>query len=390
MDGYKKIVLIVAILLPVSVVGAFVVGKKVQAPLVATLPVKNGDTPSSTSERKIFNGSVVDQAATQAPELKAKATEAGKSFHGLFFGDMMLDRHVGERIRQNGLASLLKNINEEVKPFVQGTDLVSANLEGATTDGGAHYAPVLSNDFAFSPKTVGELKNYSFNFFNIANNHLTDQGQKGVAETSKNLAALGFGFSGCGDRQVGDCSGAVREFNGTKVALLGFSMVYGDFDLKAAKEKVAEAKKRDDFVVVNVHWGSEYTHQFSKKQQAVGHVLIDAGADAIIGHHPHVVQGIEVYKEKPIFYSLGNFIFDQYFSKDTQEGLAVKVNLEKDSIVVNLHPLKQKRSAPELMKGKEKDDFLTKLNGWSFGDELVKKQIKNGVLVIPGFPPARE
>lgn len=303
-----------------------------------------------------------------------------KYFSGLFFGDLMLDRHVGELIKRAGVDGLMKPLAGEEGRFLYGTDVTMANLEGAVTDSGAHYAPVNSNDFAFSPQVVGQFKQYAFNFFNIANNHLTDQGQKGVAETDKNLGALGYGFSGCADRQVGDCSSRIMHFGSTTVAMLGLSMVYGDFDLEKAEAKVAEADKQADFTVINIHWGSEYTHQFSKKQQAVGHALIDAGADAIIGHHPHVVQGVEVYDGKPIFYSLGNFIFDQYFSPDTQEGMAVGLHLRGDEISAKLFPLKQKRSAPSLVKGKEKDDFLAELSGWSAGDAAFKKGLASGEL----------
>jgi len=305
-----------------------------------------------------------------------------KFFSGLFFGDLMIDRHVGERIKKVGVNGLADTIAGQERRFVSGMDIVMANLEGAVTDSGAHYPPVNGNDFAFLPATVGQFKERGFNFFNIANNHLTDQGKKGVTETSNNLSELGYGFSGCGDRQVGDCSGAVKKIGDTKVALLGFSMVYGDFDLDSAKSKVIEAKKQNDFVVVNVHWGSEYTHQFSRKQQAVGRALIDAGADVIIGHHPHVTQGIEAYKGKLIFYSLGNFIFDQYFSRDTQESLAVGLVMEKGTTTARIFPLKQKRSVPELMKGKEKEDFLVKVSEWSVADSSLEQKIRSGVLMF--------
>lgn len=300
-----------------------------------------------------------------------------KSFSGLFLGDLMLDRHVGERLKKIGIDGLLGSLAGAEGRFFMGSDVVAANLEGAVTDQGAHYPPSGGNDFAFAPATVNKLKGYGFNFFNLANNHLTDQGRKGVVETEKNLTAAGFGFSGCGDREVGECSGTVKTFGDTKVALLGFSMVYGDFDLKQAAAKVALARRQADLVLVNVHWGSEYTHQFSKKQQAVGRALIEAGADAIIGHHPHVIQGIEIYRGKPIFYSLGNFVFDQYFSKDTQEGLAVGLSWRPGELRASLFPLRQQRSVPALLKGAEREQLLSKVSDWSVG-ESAKRQAAKG------------
>ncbi|MEI7497972.1 MAG: AmmeMemoRadiSam system protein B [Candidatus Falkowbacteria bacterium] len=301
-----------------------------------------------------------------------------KFFSGLFFGDAMLDRNVGTKISRIGMSKLLAPIAGEEKRFLMGADVVSFNLEGAVTNKGAHYPPSNTNDFAFSPANVIEFKKIGFNYVTIANNHLSDQGQKGIEETKNNLTSIGLPFSGCADRQVGDCSVISQSYGTTKVGLIGLSMVYGDFDPDQAKKIVQTTKSANDLVVVNIHWGSEYTHQFSKKQQNIAHALIDAGADVIIGHHPHVVQGIEMYKNKPIFYSLGNFIFDQYFSVDTQESLSVGLFWDGVKWTCNLFPLKQSGSVPSLMAGKQKTNFLTKLAGWSVGSVEFKQQITKG------------
>ena len=137
-----------------------------------------------------------------------------------------------------------------------------------------------------------------------------------------------------------------------------------------------------DLVIVNVHWGTEYEHQFNKIQQETAHNLIDAGADIIIGHHPHVVQGIEIYQGKPIFYSLGNFIFDQYFSSDTRAGLAVGINITDGKSEFYLFPLKSKLSQVELTEGAEKEKFFSDLINWSNLEENYKEQIKQGKFII--------
>lgn len=294
----------------------------------------------------------------------------------LFFGDIMLDRNVAAKISKSGVAPLLDGLAGEEKRFFIGSDLISANLEGAVTNSGEHYPPIASNDFAFSPETVSELKKYNFNFFNIANNHLIDQGDKGLQETRVNLKNLGINFSGCADAQIGGgCSGKVVEINGIKVAMLGFSMVYHDFDLSAAQKIITEYKKQTDLVVVNIHWGVEYKHQYNTTQETIAHALVDSGADIIIGHHPHVVQGLEVYNDKPIFYSLGNFIFDQYFSSDTQQALAVGLSIDaktkKGSIY--LFPLQAQASQAKLMLGQDKTKFLEKFVDWS---KLNSEQVK--------------
>lgn len=301
----------------------------------------------------------------------------------LFFGDIMLDRHVGEKIKQKGNDYPLAKIAGQENRFFSGIDLISANLEGAVTDRGAHYAPILSNDFAFSSDLVAVFKKLKFNFFNLANNHLTDQGQQGVEETRDNLDKLELSYSGCADGQVADCSSKIIEKENMKIGMAGFSMVYKNFDLAEAVNAIKELKTKTDLVVVNIHWGEEYNHDFNKNQQQTAYALIDAGANIIIGHHPHVVEGLEIYKGKLIFYSLGNFIFDQYFSTDTQEELSVGIDFSLNKgFKVFLFPLISKISQPELMKGKQKRDFLEKLVGWSKVDDNFKAGIIKGEIEI--------
>ncbi|MCU0679375.1 MAG: CapA family protein [Planctomycetes bacterium] len=303
----------------------------------------------------------------------------------LFFGDLMLDRHVGEKIAARGLDHLFSELATTSGVALAEYDLVSANLEGVVTDAGAHYPPVMGYDFAFAPELIGGLKKYNFNFFNLSNNHLADQGEHGIIETRTNLSALGFGYAGCQDGVIGDCSLNKLEVRSKKIGLAGFSLIYSAPATEKMAEIVTELASTTDLVIVNVHWGVEYEHQFSRSQQALAHALIDAGADIIIGHHPHVVQGMEIYQGKPIFYSLGNFIFDQYFSPDTQEGLAVGLALSGGNPDISLLPLKSKSSQVALMAGEEKEEFLEKLAGWSELDEEHEKQILNGNLLLAEF-----
>ncbi len=132
--------------------------------------------------------------------------------------------------------------------------------------------------------------------------------------------------------------------------MAGFSQVYGLLDADKMLETVRDLASSSDYVVVNIHWGIEYQSKHGQIQQDLAHKLVDAGADAIIGHHPHVVQGSEVYKGKPIFYSLGNFIFDQYFSVETQRGLAVGLSFSENSIEAWTFLLGLEGSQPYIME----------------------------------------
>ncbi len=275
----------------------------------------------------------------------------------LFFGDLMLDRYVGSKINAKGFDFLFEKVDKE---FFSEYNLVSANLEGAVTYLGNHYPPQKDYDFAFDPETVKKLKDYNFNFFAIANNHLTDQGEQGVEETQKNLDKLGFNYSGCRDGEVGDCSSKIIEINGKKIGMVSLSIVGRMVDSTKTEELLQGLKKKTDFIVVNIHWGEEYKG-VNITQKNFAHKVVDLGADVIIGHHPHVVQEIETYKGKKIYYSLGNFIFDQYFSKETQEGLAVGLEINKKKIEYSLYPFKSQQSQVELLEGSEKDEFIKRL-----------------------------
>lgn len=309
------------------------------------------------------------------------AFSENKPLSFLFLGDMMLDRYVGTLIERKGFDYLFEKIWQDDKGLFINKDIISVNLEGAVTNNGEHYLPEYANDFAFNPKTVEQLKDYNFNFLNLANNHFSDQSEKGVEETRKNLDELGFNYSGCIDKEVGECSTKIIEVSGKKIGMVGASMVYGTFDLEKLKSQITELKTKTDLIVLNIHWGVEYEHQFNKLQQNIAHELVDAGVDIIIGHHPHVVQGIEIYNGHPIFYSLGNFIFDQYFSSDTQEGLILGINYSEEEMKINLFPIKSKNSQVELMNEEESKKFFERMLKWS-PDLGTDERIFDGELVV--------
>lgn len=304
----------------------------------------------------------------------------------LFFGDMMLDRHVGERIQNKGVEYIFQELAGEEERFFQGMDIIGANLEGAVTDRGDHYPPSQAYDFAFSPEIIKTIRDdYNFNFFNIANNHLADQGERGIRETRENLSRLGMDFVGCRDGAAGECSLEFLDVQGKRIAFLGFSMVYNSPSEEKMSDLVDKAASSSDSVIVNVHWGTEYEHRFDSRQQELAHGFIDKGADIIIGHHPHVVQGMEVYKNSPVFYSLGNFVFDQYFSRETQEGLGVGIHLGEEKDSFSLFPLTSEMSQVELMTDPEEySRFLKEFAEWSELNEARSEQIReSGVLELP-------
>lgn len=298
----------------------------------------------------------------------------------LFFGDFMVDRYVADIVSRKGLDYLLDDLAGGEKRFFSGIDVISANLEGAVTNDGAHYDPVKTHDFAFSPDVIGVLRKYSFNFFNLANNHFYDQGQIGLDETRKNLDILGFSYSGNHLREINEDSYKIIQVGGKKIAMVGLNTSAGMYDEVEMNNLLSELEIKCDLTIINIHWGTEYLENQNKRQADTAHKLIDAGADLVIGHHPHVVEGIEIYKNVPIFYSLGNFIFDQYFSPQTQEGLAVGIIFSKKRNEIYLFPINSEQSKVSLLKDKAKNDFLERLTALSEVDENTKEAIKAGYL----------
>ncbi len=279
-------------------------------------------------------------------EEKMKVVES-EEIKMLFFGDMMLDRHVGKKIKEKGLDYIFGKLDQE--NFFSGYDLIAANLEGAVTNNGDHRAPIKSYDFAFHPDLILGLKKYNFNFFNLANNHIDDQGLRGIKETRENLDKLGIYYSGDINNIISKHSAKIIEINNTKIGMLGLCSLWGNLNKDELEKKIEYLASSSKFIIANIHWGEEYEQTSNKSQKSLAHFLIDSGVDVIIGHHPHVIQETEIYKDKPIFYSLGNFVFDQYFSEETQRGLAVEIIFNDQNIDYRTYLLKSKLSQIEII-----------------------------------------
>ncbi|MBD3311213.1 MAG: AmmeMemoRadiSam system protein B [Candidatus Magasanikbacteria bacterium] len=277
----------------------------------------------------------------------------------LHVGDIMLDRDVKLFIDQYGYDYILENIAGYNRKFFQGLDLVAGNLEGSFADYRRHTSKEIA--FRFDPNLIPFLKKYNFNIFNLANNHILDMGFGGLEETIENLESADIDFYGA--KLVGnDFSYIEKDINGLKIAFIGFDDVNSRINTDYLKKTIEKIDDTNDYVVVNIHWGNEYhPYQSNSRQQMLAHMMIDSGADVIIGHHPHVIQEIEVYKDKPIFYSLGNFIFDQYWSQETQEGLAVGMVLDRGDMEIYLYPVESKIMQVQLMDFEKTDKTIQKL-----------------------------
>ena len=289
---------------------------------------------------------------------------------------------VGDISYSRGVERIVKKQNDINYPFLKigdylkNADLVFGNLETPITEGRE------INDFEMifrsNPLTEKALKLNNFSILSLANNHTPNFGEKGLKDTFFYLEKEGIKYVGAGENEKTAYQPVYIEKKGIKFAFLA----YNDFDVvslsyKATEnyagtafmetekmiEAVKKAKQKSDFVIVSMHSGNEYVNKPNSSQVNFAHSAIDAGADLVIGHHPHVVQILEKYKDKYIFYSLGNFIFDQQAS-ETRKGLMVKVYFTKDEITkISLLPIIMKNLAqPEIADINEAKKILQRLN----------------------------
>ncbi|MFA5070401.1 MAG: CapA family protein [Patescibacteria group bacterium] len=266
--------------------------------------------------------------------------ESVKETSVIFGGDIMLARTVEQKILATGDYALpFRKIYQEFKK----ADLALANLESPFSDGGS-ATPNGSTVFRALPRTIESLKLAGLDAVTLANNHFGDQGNKGKLYTFKHLTDNGIEYCGAGNDYDEAHTPVIKEVNEIKIGFLGYGypetmyVATGDspglanMDIEQMKKDIERLSDSADFIVVTMHAGAEYTHTPGKSQIAFSHAAIDAGANLVIGHHPHVVQSTEKYKDGYIIYSLGNLVFDQMWSEETQQGVVVKVILSDNKL----------------------------------------------------------
>ncbi|MFH1308814.1 MAG: CapA family protein [Patescibacteria group bacterium] len=257
-----------------------------------------------------------------------KPIELEKPITMIFVGDIILDRTVESLMQEHGFDYPFKNIDLKA-------DFVFANLEGPINMNPINFSRD-SLKFSFSFKNIDSLKKAGFNLLGLANNHTLNTGQSGLEETRELLKKSDIEYFGdpvdCSDKYI------LKKNN---FVFIGFNKTQS-----CSEEQIIDLieKYENEFVIISIHWGTEYQINRSEKQKDLAYKMIDNGADLIIGHHPHVIQEVEKYKNKMIFYSLGNFVFDQYFSEQTQKGLLIKLSSYSDKDIYEIFLIKSEKS----------------------------------------------
>ena len=347
-------------------------------------------------DRSLFGVDRVKKAADWRlnAELPRRADETGfdpSATWTLFAGgDILLDRGVYETLRVKGrgpnfpfaggtaeITSRCRNCSPlgwdlprtrrtgnagAVREVISGADIAMANFENPAPNRFTwHKAKTV---FTADPTLIDGLVKAGIDYVGIANNHIGDAGNNGILQTIANLKKRGLRYSGAGKDLAAAQKPAILDANGTKVAILAYDAIAPGYHaakgepgsskltIKAVQAGVKAARKAGaKVVIVFPHWGTEYRYSPFQNQQRLARQIIDAGADMIIGNHAHYAAAVEVYKGKPIWYALGNFVFDQTWSEPTMEGISLELTFQGAE-------LQQIRMRPHIILDKAQPNFM--------------------------------
>jgi poly-gamma-glutamate synthesis protein (capsule biosynthesis protein) len=308
----------------------------------------------------------------------------------IFGGDVMLSRQVNTK---------MEKYHDYVWPFAKiasttsAADLAIINLESPFLKDTAFYQ-VLSGSFSFkvNPLAVQGLTAAGIDLVSLANNHILNQGSRGISDTREILTKNNIKFVGAGQNDTEARQPEIFIIKNTRFAFLSYaypednsvatkdSPGIANMDIEKMTSDIKNLKnnKQTDVIIVLMHAGAEYTTSPNWQQKDFARAAIDAGADIVVGHHPHWPQNFEFYKDKPIIYSLGNLVFDQMWSKETSEGLLLKMTWQNDLKELELIPIKisDYGQAEILPAGAERDNILKKIKAASDGLILKKDDEK--------------
>ena len=253
-----------------------------------------------------------------------------------FVGDIMLDETPGQYIRQG------KDPFQAFASILDSSDISIGNLECAVgTKGKREDKPFT---FMANPRVLPVVKKH-FSAVSLANNHSADFGPEAFVQTMALLDKAGVPYFGGGKNIEAAHHPRIFDVKGKRIAVLGYNeffprsfealddragIAWSEDDYVVYDIKQAKNQYKADYVIVFPHWGIEHEKIASTRQVALAHLMIDNGADAVIGGHPHVTQNTETYKGKPIFYSLGNFVFNGFDDDDSNTGWLVRLTLRDD------------------------------------------------------------
>lgn len=276
-----------------------------------------------------------------------------------FTGDILLDRGVRERIAEVGADALF---SPSIDSLFASCQAVVGNLECPATD---IRQPVFKRFiFRAEPEWLDVLQRHGITHLNLANNHSIDQGREGLLDTQRNILRAGMMAVGAGHNMeeaaqpvlLADKPRPVWLFASQRLPLENFAFLPAKpcvsqepLDTLCARIRRLRLQSPRAVIIVSLHWGTEHTPEPSLSQRRQARRLVDAGADALICHHSHTLQSAETYRGCPVFYSIGNFIFDLPAPRNSRAAV-VLLTITPDTIETNALPVEIKQCAPSIVR----------------------------------------
>ncbi|HMO78234.1 MAG TPA: CapA family protein [Candidatus Paceibacterota bacterium] len=293
-----------------------------------------------------------------------------------FLGDLMLARNVERRLKQEGLVAALKNFE-----LLWSNAYVVANFEAAVP---STHIPTPDFTFSFSVNKVllPALREAGVTHVSLANNHAFDFGLAGYENTVLEMGTsdlISFGHP----HHIATSSFSKIKVDESEITLIGLNLTSTLTNINQLKAELESHDKSSDIEIAYVHWGEEYKQKQSSAQRQVATKLSELGIDVIIGHHPHVIQGIEKINQTLVFYSLGNFLFDQYFSEEVQLGLMLALTTDADGVSFELIPVSslESRVKPQVANETLRHKVLENISQNS--DQSLREEIMQGRVFLP-------
>ena len=308
----------------------------------------NPVTPSGSEVDSTDQGQLANQVPSSNDTAIVPVASYQEPIHLVFAGDTMMDDSVKEAVHKYGPDYPFKHVQSDI----QKADYAIVNLETSVTtatnkDTNQRY------NFKSDPSSLKGIKDAGFDMVSLGNNHVLDYKEQGLKDTLRYLDQYGLAHIGAGMNETEAFTFKTLKIKGQTVKIGAFSRfmpttawnatddhggVAGVYEQEKAIKAIEEQKKGADYMIVFIHWGVERHNRPEAWQRQFAKSMINAGADAIIGSHPHVLQGMEFYKGKPIAYSLGNFLFPDYVTGKTADTGLLQLTLKQEKIALAFQP----------------------------------------------------
>ncbi|WP_229735410.1 CapA family protein [Halobacillus andaensis] len=320
-----------------------------------------------------------------ATALKGTNTDGHEPIELVATGDVMFEWSLDQTIEDKGPEYPFEQVAEPIS----NADYALTNLETAVTDRGVKEEKIYN--FRTDPENLQGLSKAGFDFVSLANNHTLDYGSEGLVDTLSYLHTYDLDYAGAGHNEQEAYQSHTIELNGETVSVLAFSQVLPSTDWYAIGEQpgiasgyqqerclelIKKANEMSDYTIVYMHWGNEGEAIPEQETRDYATRMVHAGADAVIGSHPHVLQGFEIIDGTPVAYSLGNFLFPDYVEDAQAQTGLLQVELHNGEVQMNFEPWKIKDDQIINPGEQYQDDIWTYLEEISFGVAIEEGDIR--------------